>query len=73
MILYQTVAGIPQVNSAAVDLFLNAILICWVYSQIFELFPHFQRIYYMCLCIVILCCILLMEQKHIFSFLNIYF
>jgi len=27
----------------------------------------------MCLCTVILCCMLFMEQKHIFSFLNIYF
>ena len=35
--------------------------------------PHFQMIYYICLCIVILCCMLFMEQKYIFSFLNIYF
>ena len=56
---------------------------CWFLSEhnfdMLRLFtniwtsPHFQMTYYMCLCIVILCCMLFMEQKHIFSFLNIYF
>jgi hypothetical protein len=61
----------------------SAISCCWFLSErnfaMLGLFtniwtlPHFQRIYYMCLYIVILCCMLFMEQKYIFSFLNIYF
>jgi hypothetical protein len=61
----------------------SAFCCCWfLYECSFDMLglftdilnlPHFQRIYYMCLCVVILCCMLLMKQKHIFSFLNIYF
>jgi hypothetical protein len=53
----------------------EALCCCWFLSecnfdmseQIVELFPHFQRIYYVCLCVVF------MKQTHIFSILNIYF
>jgi hypothetical protein len=60
------------VHSAAVDFFLNAIFdMLGLFTDIWTL-PHFQSIYYMCLCIVILCCMLFMEQKYVFSFINIY-
>jgi hypothetical protein len=71
VILDQMLAGIPQEHSAAVDSFLNAIL-TGLFTNIWTL-PHFQRVYYMCLCIALLCCMLFLEQKHIFSSLNIYF
>ena len=47
-------------HSAVVRFFLSAVLICYGYLQIF-----FQKSYYMCLYIVILCCLLFMEQKYI--------
>jgi hypothetical protein len=42
MILYQMVADILQVHSAAFGFFLNAVLICYSFSQIFELCHTFK-------------------------------
>ena len=72
MILNQMVVVIPQLHST-VHFFLNAIFdMLGLFTNIWTL-PHFQSVYYMCLCIAILFGMLFMEQKHIFKFLNIYF
>jgi len=66
MILYQTVADIPQVHSAAVDFFLRAIFICYGYLQIFEL-CHTFRWFITCVYVLWFCAACCSWNRNIFS------
>ena len=66
MIVDQMLAGIPQVQSAAVDFFLSVILICWGYLQIFELFHTFKG-FITCVQLLCFCAACCSWNRNIFS------